>query len=126
MSRDSQLVQTAFQSVSFSAADGRRTPQDAYSAPSAPAHTAMANSAAAVARSAASNGYTLMPPSTNGGMSTARTTDDRSAIMAIVEGREKVGRGNIGIAVVDLKRATCCLYQVSLAGKVCVLWTTPS
>jgi len=45
-------------------------------------------------------------------MSTIRTTDDRAAIMTIVEGREKVGRGNIGIAVVDLKRATCCLYQV--------------
>jgi hypothetical protein len=32
--------------------------------------------------------------------------------MAIVEGRERVGRGNVGVAVVDLHRAACKLYQV--------------
>jgi len=73
---------------------------------------AASNAAAAPARSASTGGHMLPAPSTTGGMTTTRTTDDRAAIMAIVEGREKVGRGNIGIAIVDLKRATCCLYQV--------------
>ena len=52
---------------------------------------------------------------TVGGGSTVRTTsDERTTILAIVEGRERVGRGNIGIAVVDPQRAACRLYQVSL------------
>ena len=52
---------------------------------------------------------------TVGGGSTVRTTsDERTTILAIVEGRERVGRGNIGIAVVDPQRAACRLYQVSM------------
>ena len=48
--------------------------------------------------------------------STVRTaTDDRTTVMAVVEGRERVGRGNIGVAVMDVQRALCTLYQACRA-----------